>query len=81
MTVSHSKEISEFFGVIVGIRTEKLSNSKIHKQLWKILSLGESKLKICVFKMKLYADIDQLPKELSTLEYDLFMCQYLNQQQ
>jgi hypothetical protein len=35
----------------------------------KILSLGELKLKICVFRMRLFADIDQLPIELSTLEY------------
>jgi hypothetical protein len=35
----------------------------------KILVLGELKLKKCVFRMKLVADIDQLPIKLSSLEY------------
>jgi hypothetical protein len=35
----------------------------------KILSLGEMKLKVCVFRMKLLTNIDQLPIQLPTLEY------------
>jgi hypothetical protein len=35
----------------------------------KILSLGGLKLKKCVFRMKIFVDIDQLPIELSSLEY------------
>lgn len=35
----------------------------------KILSLGGLSLKKCVFRMELCADIDQLPIELSSLEY------------
>ncbi|CAF1016769.1 unnamed protein product [Rotaria sp. Silwood1] len=44
-----------------------------HEQLAKvqekILLLGESKLKKCVFRMKLVANIDQLPMNLISLEY------------
>jgi hypothetical protein len=35
----------------------------------KVLSLGELKLKKCVFRMKLFANIDQLPRNLPSLEY------------
>ncbi|CAF1319627.1 unnamed protein product [Adineta steineri] len=35
----------------------------------KILSLGEFKLKKCVFRMELYANIDMLPAQLYSLEY------------
>lgn len=35
----------------------------------RILSLGKYKLKKCVFRMKLFANIDRLPLELPSLEY------------
>ncbi|CAF2408738.1 unnamed protein product [Rotaria sp. Silwood2] len=69
--IFNTLSLKELEYIYLGVCTDY--HREEHEQLAKvqqtILLLGQSKLKKCVFRMKLFANIDQLPMNLFSLEY------------